>query len=105
MNGFILLGTHNIEVSISLGIRRIKHSDVKELLCLEDSEISKGFIDADFLTDSLFDKVYKHKNATIEQSIILRGLCIVGIYALIDEVMEVDLRKVSYVEQFKNSIV
>lgn len=98
----IKLGVHEIEVRISMGVRMVKHSDVKELLELKDSEISKSFIDAGFIADTLFRKVYIDKNATIEQNIVFKGLCLVGIYALIDEVLEIDLRKVSYNEEFKN---
>ncbi len=97
---FIELGTHRIEVSASHGKRYVRHSDVKELLQLNDDEISDGFVDAGFVTDRLFRKVYMDNNATPEQEIVLGGFIIVGIYALIDEVCEVDLKGVSYAEEF-----
>ena len=53
---FIMLGIHKIEVSVSMGIRMVKHSDTKKLLELKDSEISEYFIDAGFLTDTLGKK-------------------------------------------------
>lgn len=99
---FIKLGSHKIEVSVSMGVRMVKQSDVKELLELKDSEASNHFIDAKFVTDTLFKKIYGMKNATKEQEIIFKGLCIVGIYSLIDEVCSVDLRGVSYINEFKN---
>ena len=100
---FIELGKHKIEVSVSNGLRMIRLSDTKELLDLKDEEIRNYFIDAGFLTDKLFEKIYISKNATIEQEIIHRGLCMVGIYPLIDEVCKVDLRGISYVDEFKKN--
>lgn len=101
---FIELGRHKIEVYVSNGLRMVKHSDTKELLGLKDSEISKYFIDAKLITDTLFQKIYITKDATKEQEIIFQGLCMVGIYSLIDEVCKVDLRRVSYVEEFSKLI-
>lgn len=98
---FIELGIHKIEVSISPdGMRMIKLSDAKELLQLEEN-VSDCFVDAGFLTDTLFNKIYITKDATKEQEIIHQGLCIVGIYSVIDEVCKVDLKNVSYVEEFR----
>ena len=82
----------------------VKHSDIKELLELKDSEVSKYFIDAEILTNKLFDRVYVNSNATKEQEIIFKGICRVGIYPLIDEVCKIDLRGVSYVEEFNRYI-
>ncbi len=101
---FIKLGKHKIEVSVSNGLRMVKHSDIKELLELKDSEVSKYFIDAEILTNKLFDRVYVNSNATKEQEIIFKGICRVGIYPLIDEVCKIDLRGVSYVEEFNRYI-
>lgn len=97
---FIELGNHKIEVSVSMGTRMVKQSDTKELLGLKDSEVSEHFIDAKFVTDTLFAKVYITNDATKEQEAIFKGLCIVGIYSLIDEVCKVDLRGVSYIKEF-----
>lgn len=66
--------------------------------------MSDHFIDAKFVTDTLFKKVYETKDATVEQKIIFDGLCIVGIYSLIDEACSVDLRNVSYIKEFNNMI-
>lgn len=97
----IELGRHKVEVCISSnGERMIKHSDVKELLDLEEN-VSDCFIDAGFVTDTLFNKIYITKDATKEQEIIHRGLCIVGIYSVIDEVCAVDLKNISYVKEFR----
>ena len=101
---FIELGNHKIEVSVSIGTRMVKQSDTKKLLQLKDSEVSEHFIDAKFVTDALFKKVYETKDATVEQEIIYYGLCIVGIYSLIDEACRVDLRNVSYIKEFNNMI-
>jgi len=101
---FIKLGNHKIEVSVSMGSRMIKQSDTKKLLELKDSETSEHFIDAEFVTDTLFKKIYESKNATKEQEIIFNGLCMVGIYSLIDEVCKVDLRGVSYIKEFNSQI-
>ena len=102
---FIELGTHKIEVSASHGKRYVRHSDVKELLQLNDDAISDAFVDAGFVTDRLFRKVYVDNNATPEQEIILGGLVTVGIYALIDEVCKVDLRGVSYIKEFQKNFL
>lgn len=101
---FIELGKHKMEVSVSNGLRMIRHSDAKELLELKDSEVSKYFIDAKFITDTLFEKIYLTKTASKEQEVIFQGLCIVGIYSLIDEVCKVDLRGVSYIKEFNKLI-
>ncbi|MDX9744845.1 MAG: hypothetical protein RBT59_13570 [Arcobacteraceae bacterium] len=101
---FVELGNHKIEVSVSIGTRMVKQSDTKELLELEDSEVSEHFIDAGFVTDTLFEKIYKSKDATAEQKIIFNALCIVGIYSLIDEVCKIDLRGVSYIKEFNSMI-
>lgn len=101
---FIELGKHKIEVNVSNNNRMVKQSDIKKLLQLKDSNISDDFIDAKFVTDTLFKKIYKTKDATKEQKVIFEGLCIVGIYSLIDEVCKVDLRGVSYIKEF-NSIL
>jgi len=105
MSNFIKLGDYRIEVSVSMGIRMVKQSDTKKLLQLQDSGIGEHFIDAKFVTDTLFKKVYKTKDATKEQKIIFEGLCIVGIYSLIDEVCKIDLRGISYIKEFNNFIV
>lgn len=101
---FIDLGNHKIEVSVSMGSRMVKQSDTKKLLQLKDSEVSEHFIDAKFVTDTLFKKIYESNDATVEQKIIFEALCIVGIYSLIDEVCKVDLRGVSYIKEF-NSLI
>lgn len=99
---FINLGKHKVSVSVSNGIRMIKHSDVRNLLGLKEGEYSGYFIDAKFVTDSLFENIYITKNATKEQQIIFKGLCIVGIYSLIDEVCKIDLRGISYINEFND---
>ena len=101
---FIELGSHKIEVSVSMGKRMVRQSDTKELLQLSDDEVNDYFIDAGFVVDRLFQKIYVEKTATREQRAIYKALFIVGIYALIDEVCEVDLRKVSYVDEFTKMI-
>lgn len=104
MKYFIELGNHRIEVSVSMGTRMVKQSDTKKLLQLKDSEISENFIDAKFVTDTLFKKIYESNDATIEQKIIFDALCIVGIYSLIDEACKVDLIGVSYAKEFNSFI-
>jgi len=101
---FIELGKHKIEVSVSNGERMVKQSDAKKLLQLKDGETNEYFIDAKFVSDTLFKKIYETKDATKEQKVIFEGLCIVGIYALIDEACRVDLRNVSYIKEFNNMI-
>lgn len=96
----IELGRFKIEVCVSNGVRMVKHSDVKELLDLKDDEVSKYFIDAGIVSEILFKKIYIDKNATKEQEIIYKGLCIVGIYPLIDEVCQIDLKNISYTKEF-----
>lgn len=104
MNIFIELGNHKIEVSVSNGARMVKQSDAKKLLQLKDGETNEYFIDAKFVSDTLFKKVYESNDATIEQKIIFEALCIVGIYPLIDEACGVDLRGVSYAKEFNDLI-
>lgn len=104
MSNFIELGNYKIQVCVSMGTRMVKQSDTKKLLRLQDREVSEHFIDAKFVTDALFKKVYETKDATVEQKIIFEALCIVGIYSLIDEVCKVDLRSVSYIKEFNNII-
>lgn len=70
---FIELGNHKIEVAVSMGTRMVKQSDVKELLGLKDSETNEHFIDAKFVTDTLFSKVYTTNDATKEKKSSLKG--------------------------------
>lgn len=101
---FIELGKHKIEVNALMGMRLVKHSDTKELLGLKDNEVSEHFVDAKVISDTLFKKIYESKDATKEQEVIFNGLCIVGIYSLIDEVCKVDLRNISYAREFNSMI-
>lgn len=101
MSNFIQLGSHRIEVCSSSGMRFVKHSDLKKLLNIEYKFID-AFIGANVLTDTLFKKIYIDKTATKEQEIIYKGLCIVGLYSLIDEACKIDLKTVSYLEEFNN---
>lgn len=103
MKNFVEIGRHKIEVNISNGIRMVKYSDTKELLGLKDDEVNDCFIDAGILTDTLFKKIYITKDATKEQEIIHQGLCIVGIYCVIDEACGVDLKNISYVKEFEQN--
>ncbi len=101
---FIEIGRHKIEVQISpTGKRMIKLSDAKELLDLTEDKASDCFVDAGMLTDILFKKIYITKDATKEQEIIHQGLCIVGIYCVIDEACGVDLKNISYVKEFEQN--
>lgn len=103
---YIELGKHKIEVCVSTnGIRMINPIDAKELLGLEDEQVGSYFIDAKVITDTLFDKIYVSNNASKEQKVIFQALCIVGIYSLIDEVCKVDLRDISYVEDFNKKMI
>jgi len=102
---YIELGNHKIEVCISKdGIRMINPGDVKKFLELEDEQLGNYFVDAKIITDILFEKVYITKNATKEQEIIFKGLCLVGIYSLIDEVCKIDFRNISYIQEFNNNL-
>jgi hypothetical protein len=98
---FIELGKHKIEVCVENGIRMVKYSDIRELLDFKENEYNECFIDAGLITDTLFNKIYVTQDATKEQDVIFHGLCMVGIYALIDEVCKVDLKNISYNEEFK----
>ena len=97
---FIELGRHKIEVCVYNGIRMVKHSDVKELLDLKDEEITESFVDAGMIAEILTEKIFITRTATKEQEIIHKGLCMVGIYPLIDAVCEVDLKDISYLGEF-----
>lgn len=101
---YIELGKYKIEVSVSNNKRMVNKKDIVELLDLEEKEIGNYYIDAKIITDTLFNKIYNKKTATKEQEIIFEGLCIVGLYSLIDEACEVDLRKISYIKEFKELI-
>lgn len=101
---FIELGNHKIEVSILMNNRMVRHSDTKDLLQLNDDEISDYFIDAGIIPDTLFRKIYFENSATKEQEAIYKGLVMVGIYPIIDEVCKVDLRGISYVDEFAEII-
>lgn len=103
---FIQLSKYKLEVDIIKNVRVIKYSSLKEMLNLKDEDLEKSedFVNADLLTDFLFEKIYVSKNATKEQEIIYKGLCLVGLYLLIDEACGIDLRRFSYIKEFNNLI-
>lgn len=103
---FIQLSKYNLEVDIIKNVRVIKYSSLKEMLNLKDEDLEKSedFVNADLLIDFLFEKIYVSQNATKEQDIIYKGLCLVGLYPLIDEACGIDLRRVSYIKEFNNLI-
>ena len=99
---FIQLSKYKLEVDIIKNVRVIKYSSLKEMLNLKDEDLEKSedFVNADLLMDFLFEKIYVSKNATKEQEIIYKGLCLVGLYPLIDEACGIDLKRVSYIKEF-----
>ncbi len=101
---FIQLSKYKLEVDIIKNVRVIKYSSLKEMLNLKDEDLEKSedFVNADLLIDFLFEKIYVSQNATKEQEIIYKGLCLVGLYPLIDEACGIDLRRVSYIKDFNN---
>lgn len=101
---FIQLGKYKIEVCIIDNSRKIKYNDLKEILELKEVSINQIFVNAEILTNILFNKIYIDKSATIEQKIIYQGLCLVGLFSLIDEACNINLKQVSYIEEFNNLI-
>jgi len=105
-NKYIHLGNHKVRVLLSESNHRmVFQRDVKSLLQLhENNGMDNYYIDAGMVTDRLFHLIYVEKTSTKEQKIIFNALCIVGIYSLIDEVCDRNLRNVSYVNEFNKYI-
>lgn len=104
MNKKIKLGKYTIHVSIINGVRMVKYSDVIELLKLNGKDVTKNYVEANIITDVLYHNIYVKKISNKEQEIIYNALCIVGLFPLIDEVCNVDLKTISYIKEFNKLI-
>ena len=102
----ITLGSYKIRVSSDGKFRFVNRSDAFKMLGFKSETGEDWEIEASFITNTLFKKVYETKNATLEEKAILRGLCVVGIHPLIDEACRIDLRGTKpYLVEFNQLLI